>query len=268
MLRELPIGFQPWGVEAIRRGDKTRTLRVIRPQPYQLCHDVPKRITGYHLGNGLWRFEDPEGRQANDKLRCPYGTPGDHLWVREKHAVECPYGPARECGHPDHFVFWSLCSPQVRESVTARWRPGIHLPKFAAALWLEVEEVRAERVQDITEEGAKAEGMRYGPSTWVGYRSAFRHVWNDINLNPRPVRRKGEVVRFESFPWCMDDFLESKVAERAKLDSILVMDMQGWKHEEPRWRWITAQGYKPLTIYPNPWCWVVKFRPLEEGFDG
>ena len=126
----------------------------------------------------------------------------------------------------------------------------------------------AERVQDITEEGAKAEGMRYGPSTWVGYRSAFRHVWNDINLKPRPVRRKGEVVRFESFPWCMDDFLESKVAERAKLDSILVMDMQGWKHEEPRWQWKHRGQFYPLEIYPNPWAWAVEFRPLEEGFDG
>ena len=78
-MTEHPIIFSSEMVQAILEGRKVQTRRVIKPQPYRLCKDVPETISGHHLGNALWRFEDPEGRRSNDELRCPYGVPGDLL---------------------------------------------------------------------------------------------------------------------------------------------------------------------------------------------
>ena len=167
-------------VRAILEGRKTQTRRPVKPQPpayidelyggelrqqapYQLeCHE-----SGCVLGYG---FEDDNGQL----YQCPFGVPGDRLWVRETfmaHADEIAYAATDQ-----HLVG---CD---------RWRPSIHMPRWASRIVNEVVSVRVERVLDITEADAEAEGFEatfdrdgsaYG-ALLITARERFLTAWRDI----------------------------------------------------------------------------------------
>nr|WP_262417238.1 hypothetical protein [Pseudomonas sp. SH10-3B] len=111
---------------------------------------------------------------------CPYGKPGDRLWVRETFTIESsrwaddPYSPPHKDGRPTqryeddkwdqpHYKATDA-EPELwyddRDSPGCRWKPSIHMPRWASRILLEITDVRVERLQDITEEQAKAEGVR------------------------------------------------------------------------------------------------------------
>jgi hypothetical protein len=127
--------------------------------------------------------------------RSPYSSfyNDNFLWVREKFTIECPYGPPEGCDNPDHIIYWATEDPVVRDSITAKWKPSIHMPRWASRLTLRVIDVRAERVQDITEDDAKDEGVhqllngfyRCYQSPEKGARTSatasFMSLWNSIN---------------------------------------------------------------------------------------
>ena len=139
------------------------TRRVIKPQPTGAA-DVQYRVAAAVT-------MPVSGRQQV----CPYGRVGDHLWVRETWAPHTwpPTGPSYQYAADDQYP-----APE-------RWRPSIHMPRAASRITLEVVSVRVERLNDISEEDAIAEGCPYGVGGWmvdpaVGDKQ-FPTLWERIN---------------------------------------------------------------------------------------
>ena len=173
-MKELPIIFSGEMVRAILDGRKTQTRRVVKPQPNP--GPQGKMIS---LGGGYWAALDGD---MWGEWKCPYGQLGDLLYVREAFTVvedstiEDPGMYYRADGDlPSH----------IDDSV--KWKPSIHMPKWAARFWLEVTGIRVERVQDISEEDAEAEGapkdrvIGYGSIGNKTHREGFILLWDAIN---------------------------------------------------------------------------------------
>lgn len=237
--RELPIIFNAEMVRAILEGRKTQTRRVIRPQPKYDSFD--------HLGcgfTGLWAGWPESKDDIIWEARCPYGKPGDQLWVRETFAEICkladPYCwceyPSGEY-NPDHYIEyradtgnkypgdWDDAGPEERAEYAPRWRPSIHMFRWMSRIQLEVLSVKVERVQDITEEDVIAEGIKgflyqYGTAGGGWKRMAY-----------------------PAFPDKEGGFSTARQAFEALWDSINKKRGFGWD--------------------VNPWVWVVEFKVIE-----
>mgnify|MGYP001282234237 CR=1 FL=1 len=216
-MKERPILFNAEMVRALLDGRKTQTRRTVKPRVEELirCHagDPGEECEVSFLHN-TWQDDDrkehgPEWLCYAEDCpeegvipigQCPYGQPGDRLWVRETwqgplleeggdypdgyHSPECceyaaDGGPAPEFVTPD-------------DEVVQRWRPSIHMPRWASRITLEIVSVRVERLQEISEEDAKAEGIRRQQTTgWFSVpgvdgagtsaRAAFALLWQSIN---------------------------------------------------------------------------------------
>lgn len=140
--KERPILFSTPMVESILQNTKTQTRRIIKPQP-----SFP-RIQEIELLDILLY----ENMLAN----CPYGKSGDRLWVRET------WRPAISDSH-ECFAYKAdnkyKCGKDAPTDYQPEWKPSIHMPRSACRLILEVSDVRVERLQDISEEDAIAEGI-------------------------------------------------------------------------------------------------------------
>lgn len=256
-MTERPILFSAPMVRALAAGRKTQTRRVVKPAPPS--YDAVKMLSGdgftifndrsslsgahFRVGGPVWAVRQLVGEMANTGWVCPYGAPGDRLWVRETWRV----GAWRDDGRvaldyaaspdlvrtpwlrPPVDVFRRLhvqgladCRRALTRGVLpleehadgrfswphggspCRWRPSIHMPRWASRLTLEVTAVRVERLQAISEEDARAEGARrfddlpsthpYGQDArWScvepksteeclgSARMAFGNLWNSIN---------------------------------------------------------------------------------------
>lgn len=137
--KERTILFRPDMVRKILDGKKTQTRRPLGSLPFS----APSVITPYELDDGRFGFFD----DADGVYVCKFGRPGDVLWVRET------WGPC-EGG----FCYLADEGPEVKPD-SGRWKPSIHMPREACRLFLEITDVRVERVQDISEADAIAEGM-------------------------------------------------------------------------------------------------------------
>ena len=175
-MKERPILFSGPMVRAILDGRKTQTRRVLNPQPTI----VPVKSNSRYLLDG-------HGFTAVSK----YGVPGDRLWVRETFrdpdtleffAYKADVGTHRwrECIDPDN----------------CRWRPSIFLRRRDSRITLDITEVRVQRLQEISEEDAQAEGVEWhdGVKAWRSYdllgqtpflektaAGSFRTLWDSIN---------------------------------------------------------------------------------------
>lgn len=192
---ERPILFSAPMVRALLAGTKTQTRRVVKPQPcaavtsvYLPFRDEPNNWHGY--GDDLIRWLG----------RCPYGQPGDLLWGRESWRV---------CGGREYEYQQDRCRVMYRATheedgfplgwESYKWRPSIHMPRWASRITLEVTGVRVERLQDISEADAIAEGIeravigddwrRYsdaaselaGLPPCVTPRASYQSLWESIN---------------------------------------------------------------------------------------
>ena len=173
-MREHPIIFSGPMVCAILEGRKTQTRRVMKPQPEGLV----KRCPGLNEIRGasqLWT----DGVRV---FSCPHGTPGDVLWARETWAP-FPNDPARRVEYRAGYE-----APGVRGHVpmwSKRWRPSIHMPRWASRLTLRLTDVRVQRVQEISPEDAEAEGCWRTPDecSHVSIQPPeFRDVWDSLNV--------------------------------------------------------------------------------------
>ncbi len=176
-MRERPILFNGADVRAILSGTKTQTRRAIKPQPDD---------------RGLW----PRGTRPAP-WDGPFGQPGDRLWVREAHAIFPTHGQHRADG--ERWGPWGGLPTTVSEDGKqvayyregfdrcdpGRWRPSIHMPRWACRLVLEITDVRVERLQAISEADAWAEGC---PPKIMDPRRWFRETWTntggDWDSNP------------------------------------------------------------------------------------
>lgn len=165
-IKERPILFSGEMVKAILEGRKTQTRRVMKPQPPEIG------LFDDHLWlcskKGVWA--NGHGHQ----LKCPYGQTGDTLWVRETHYPLDNKGAAlyRADGQCE----------------VAKWTPSIFMFRKYSRINLKISDVRVERLQDISEEDAKTEGLIREISAvstfWNGLRNpilAYRFLWEKIN---------------------------------------------------------------------------------------
>ena len=134
-----PILFSGAMVRALLDGSKTQTRRALKVR----CQEIGERDDG-----SLWPWSENPDTAADHWHACPYGQPGDRLWVRETFCDlgdgEIEYRADGECD----------------ANVVPRWTPSIHMPRAASRILLEIVSVRVERLQDISAADAKAEGVR------------------------------------------------------------------------------------------------------------
>jgi hypothetical protein len=186
-MKERPILFSGPMVRAILEGRKTQTRRIVKP-PFAGCLD--------------------SGLGANDKL-CPYGAPGDSLWVREniRQSIQDPDLMAYEVD--DVLVLdgernWP--SAGERKSI-----PSIHMPRWASRIILEMESVRVERLQSITETGALAEGSM--------------HWWNELSHAERASVYRGGFGPVAAFE-CLWDSVYARKASWASNPWVWVVEFK------------------------------------------
>jgi len=168
-MKERPIIFSGEMVRAILNGRKTQTRRVIT------------RVAGYKELIVAGEIADPQ--MALDKYpnyqclfasMCPYGQPGDRLWVRESFYVQPELAPLSE---PQPIHYRADTPPEQVEDYICK--PSIHMPRWASRITLEITNVRIEEVQDIGETDAMAEGVI--PGADEHYLTAFVRLWDSIN---------------------------------------------------------------------------------------
>lgn len=180
-MKERPILFSSPMVRAILDGRKTETRRVYKP-----TESSPWEILGEDENGKPWPFVQDE--YGDFTLRpCPYGEVGDRLWVRET------WADLRGKGFDTEVAYKASTGSEgdeVRKSYGIKWRPSIHMPRALSRISLEITGVRVERLQEITECDALAEGCSRGGSWDTAPSLQYRDLWEQINgpdswdLNP------------------------------------------------------------------------------------
>ncbi|EMR3909680.1 hypothetical protein APB31_28140 [Pseudomonas aeruginosa] len=182
--RERPILFNDQMVRAILEGRKTVTRRVVKPQPDFLGSMVDPNTPFKTLDAGL-----------HARITCPYGEPGDRLWVREAWAADAQVDAIAPSDLSQGEPIWYPADLSVRQTGCSmiskgRVRPSIHMPRWACRILLEITAVRVERLQDISNDQAIAEGIDTHPMGFYGNGcitagGAFLELWESINGDGR-----------------------------------------------------------------------------------
>jgi hypothetical protein len=173
-MKERPILFSGSMVRALLAGTKTQTRRVAKPVRHPDLGNV-------YAPGALVLEHEPQ--HVIDRC-CPYGRPGDRLWVREafmhepadfcwEAGVSIPCRPAETVYRAD------FPNSQPGEG----WKPSIHMPRNLSRILLEITSVHVERLQDISEADALAEGVPHSLNLPGGRfaRENFEHLWWTIN---------------------------------------------------------------------------------------
>lgn len=186
-MKERPIFFSGEMVRAILDGKKTQTRRIIKEQPEVrdgMLELRTKKPTG-KPPSSIFRTNDWSLlKEWMRTIECPYGNVGDRLWVRET------WGEfVRRPGH----IVYRADDPLALGS-SNRWKPSIHMPRWASRITMEVTGVRVERLQDISGGDARAEGILDGGCLNCGCsepcgcdnpspdaRDTFAYLWDSIN---------------------------------------------------------------------------------------
>jgi hypothetical protein len=194
-MKERPILFSSPMVRAILAGRKTQTRRA-------------RGLEAINQGDGCYDALTDTGivrvphtaRTIMRDFRCPYGVVGDRLWVRETWATlarDDKWSP-RDLG-PGGVKLWYAADGDDTYNERGKWRPSIHMPRWASRITLEIVRVGAGRLWEISEEDAIAEGvLTLNPAVCAQFadaRSAFAHLWQSIN-GSRPG------CSWSDNPWC------------------------------------------------------------------
>ncbi|MBG5838783.1 hypothetical protein I5G21_03075 [Pseudomonas aeruginosa] len=195
--RERPILFNDQMVRAILEGRKTVTRRVVKPQPDFLGSMVDPSTPFKTLDAGL-----------HARITCPYGEPGDRLWVREAWTIDLLAAYSTEKGYDSEYELRYRTDDASREihvapgepdpylalydSLRGDWRPSIHMPRWASRILLEITAVRVERLQDITPNQCIAEGawrekdkeLGRGQEAIAAFADLWRSTGGDWDANP------------------------------------------------------------------------------------
>jgi hypothetical protein len=197
-MKERPILFSAPMVQAILEGRKSQTRRVMNPQP----------TAHFTTDIDYWTSGKYSGELGKEPLTSPYGQPGDRLWVREtwayfggeeyfyqKDRLATFYRATWESERAQHFPRAGL------DYVPGdRWRPSIHMPRWASRITLELTKVRVERVNEISEADVRAEGIQvvgYGdyPDQFSG-KHLYQELWDKFN-----GEREGGKYAWAANPW-------------------------------------------------------------------
>jgi len=225
-MKERPIIFNSDEVRGIIDGRKTMMRRVIKPQPHEIAY---RDRYDNEESACFWRY----GEEREDWPRpkdCPYGQPGDRLWVKETtfNVEDHGYvGPVYlQSDRAAEIIDWGLApsgdDPAEVDPEDVKLRPSIFMPKKYARIFLEVVGVRVERVQEISEEDALAEGIRripHGmdgdyfhfsrteadPQNWCFPDDAFRELWDKL------YAKRGYGWDANPWVWCVSFKVINKI---------------------------------------------------------
>jgi hypothetical protein len=250
-MMERPILMTVESVQGIRAGRKIQTRRAInwkvRPESEGINLSAQSLELGFYctgVPSSGWVLRSRGGPSGcwNDRTfatHCPYGSPGDRLWVREPWRVGKPHDERNPTQIWDHLTEigkgvtvlyeaggWKSTAPLERpepkynnDEPMPTWagvvRSSMFMPRWASRITLEITDVRVERVQDITEEDARAEGCSNDEDPW------WRPSYNDPDSGGSPSARKSY-----EYLW----------------------DMINGKRQDGIYAW-----------QRNPWCWVLEF---------
>lgn len=165
-MKYTPILFSTEMVKAILEGRKTQTRRIVKPQPI-IDEDSGRVFTG-HMPAKRSPFDIHNWKEPYAEVLSPYGQPGDVLWVRE----------TVNKGQNGQFHYKANELGPLNE---VKWTPSIHMPKEACRLFLKVKDIRVERLQEISEEDAIAEGVRlYDSKKWFKHNHIFEELWQNL----------------------------------------------------------------------------------------
>lgn len=193
-VKERPILFSDALVRAILEGRKVETRRPIAARGRAAVHLKQATEAEGYTGDGSCL------RGAKDALVrwcCPFGAPGDRLWIRECWGIGSRPDPFEGCvdgieyradvaylvDEHDSLPLYRVDTPEdvcIGDYVRKGWRPSIHMPRWASRITLDIMSIGVERVQDITEEGARREGFER--NEWPA-RENFARAWDAIYGN-------------------------------------------------------------------------------------
>ncbi|HGE8501493.1 hypothetical protein ACYZFV_01415 [Serratia ureilytica] len=186
-MKERPVIFNGEMVRAILDGRKTQTRRVIKNQRMGDCWSVkPAKSPLYERHSHDWWL--PTGTKPYSALPvCPLGQEGDRLWVRETFMDLTGTGIEATTGKFEGFAYRAdtpagSYGDEVRKEYGLKWTPSLHMPRKACRILLEITAVRVERLNDISQEDAQAEGMEL--TGWVPSYSNPDNAGFDETLTP------------------------------------------------------------------------------------
>ncbi|MFT0517315.1 hypothetical protein [Pseudomonas faucium] len=191
--KERPILFSGHMVRAILNGQKTVTRREIKPS----MRSADSSFELHQQEDESWRpmhtFDEScmDAQGTEHPIVCPYGQPGDRLWVREAWLADSQLDSIAPRDLSQGEPIFYPADGSVRQTGCAmisqgRGRPSIHMPRWASRILLEITAVRVELLQDISEEQAEAEGvgfLRHAPDYDETLTAAqlFECLWSSIN---------------------------------------------------------------------------------------
>ena len=236
MSKERPILMSGAMVRAVLDGSKTQTRRIVK----QLDPREGAVTTG---GNGqpmaaCWAYGGPV-------IPCPYGVPGEHLWVRAtwyRHDDRVQSGPYFEVDGAREILAYRADGERPYEAEQPVWRPSIHMPRWASRILLEIASVRVERLNDCSEADAKAEGV----------------MQLDADNNPRPEARTKD--GWQLCPTCAGTGLRTTLGAGGGVNfdvdcSDCDTHLKLYRH---LWEAINGAG----SWAANPWVWVIEFKQV------
>lgn len=178
-MKDRPILFSGPMVQALLDGRKTQTRRIVK-WPDWVTETGKLKLALQRPATGLAYYVD--GHPVK-RFACPYGIPGDRMWVREAHCIGIP-------GLPNGMGIVPIKSEAIKPGMKVvykegsnyggdppPWRPSIHMPRWACRTVLEITEIRVQRLQEITPDDARAEGC----DDEMCAKGAFEELWKSIN---------------------------------------------------------------------------------------
>lgn len=209
-----PYIARDWEVLAFLANRKTRISAPVRPQPPRSYDDgrillLPFQYVGYDPDYPdapeyhLWRTDTRHGHGLRHCVRCPFGVPGDRLWVRETwqlvwelkgkggnlNVAGVPFRPMKltewrhGCDENNRVLWRADGAVTAKDGGGFHWRPPQHMPRWASRIILEVTDVKVERVQEISKTDVFAEGFtkRDGDAlsdVMAGWHEPFAQQWH------------------------------------------------------------------------------------------
>lgn len=237
-VKEHPIIFSTQMIQAILGGSKTMTRRVVKLPKWP---DPSPKPDEWELREGvnIW-VTRLKGLNYEEYIKCPYGQVGDRLWIREAFNYIQGDGEPNDfgvCYKADSVInWWRDNAGMMNYPINEKSMPSIHMPRWASRIVLEIIEVRVGRVQDISEDDAKAEG------TPPGYIAAYPTIFHkgQEGYSETPTDYRGGFART-------------------------------WDYINAKRRNIAPKTHKPIIIAgdyswaSNPWVWVIGFRKLDNA---
>ena len=187
-MKERPILFSGPMVRAILSGAKTQFRRILKPQPAPYVEFVREHAPEVYGPGALCAFRE-DGKTHHRMAPCPYGQPGDRLYVKETWAPRDQQAMTER----DRSSVFYRADDERRHETDGRWKSPIHMPRWASRLTLEITGVRVERLQAISEADAIAEGVTAvssggvtlftttGVNCFQTAKDAYAALWESIN---------------------------------------------------------------------------------------